>query len=83
MIRKTCLKLKKRIKKRKYPPATGAEVLPQHPVGIRRPIKHHWLNIHPLEGMGKKGTQGQERLCVPVTPKEVSQVTLMPLTKES
>lgn len=40
--------------KRKYPSATGAEVLPQHPVGFRRPIKNHWLNTHPSEGSGEE-----------------------------
>lgn len=44
----------KKNKKRRHPSATGAEVLSQNPVGFRRPIKHHWLNTHPLEGNGKE-----------------------------
>lgn len=40
--------------KKKYPSATGTEVLPQHPAGFRRPIKSHWLNTHSSEGSGEE-----------------------------
>ena len=62
---------------------TGAEVLPQPPVGFRRPISGSTLTS--WNEVEKHGTQGQEKLhipALPVMPREIPLMTLMPLTKE-